>query len=298
MACFHPVSAWRDGSGSVVFVERGDVRASLSLPCGRCIGCRLAYAQAWEVRLMHEAQLYEDNCFITLTYDDGRLPSDGSLHYRDFQLFMKRLRKRYCDRTVRYFVAGEYGDALGRPHFHCALFNVAFRKDRKHWRKTETGFNVYRSAELEELWPLGHSEIGELTPQSANYIARYVVKKVTGDKADEHYRTIDMDTGAVTWRVPEFCRMSLKPGIGARWFERYYRDVFPHDRVVAGGVRKKVPRYYDKLMKRRDAGAVEDVKMDREIRARSRYQDCTPERLAVREVVENARMRYYKRSLK
>lgn len=299
MACYHPVQAYRLGNGDVRMVERGDVRASIMLPCGRCVGCRLDYAASWEVRIMHEAKCWDDNCWITLTYDDEHVPSDGSLQYRrDFQPFMKRLRKRYAPRTVRFFCAGEYGDALGRPHFHVVLFNLAFREDRKYWRTTESGFKVDRSATLESLWKFGHSEVGELTPQSANYVARYVTKKVTGDAASDHYATVDKDTGEITWRVPEFSRMSLRPGIGAKWFEKYHGDVFPHDRVVSRGVKKRVPRYYDKLFKRMDADTLEELKMDRESRARSRFLDNTPERLQVREVVENARLRYYKRGLK
>lgn len=298
VACYAPLQAWRAADGAVVFVERGDILYTMSVPCGRCIGCRLDYAQSWEVRLMHEAQCHDNNCFITLTYSEDRVSRDGSLVYPDFQAFMRRLRKYYRPGKVRFFVAGEYGGDLGRPHFHVALFGVDFRHDRKYWRKTEAGFKVDRSATLERLWPLGHSEIGELTPQSANYIARYIVKKVTGDAADVHYRTVDTDTGELTWRVPEFCHMSLKPGIGAKWFARYCSDVFPHDRVVSRGVKKKVPRYYDKLFKKLKPDVLEQLKEERLIRARTRFEDNTPERLFVREQVEKARLRSFKRGLK
>lgn len=299
MACYKPVGAFRRVDGSVVMVERGDIRASLSLPCGRCVGCRLDYAASWEVRIMHEARCWDENCFFTLTYDDLHVPRDGSLQYRrDFMPFMKRLRKRYAPRTVRFFCAGEYGGELGRPHFHVALFNLDFHEDRKYWRTTPAGFKVDRSATLESLWKFGHSEIGELTPQSANYIARYITKKITGDEAFDHYKTVDKETGEITWKVPELCQMSRRPGIGAKWFEMFHQDVYPHDRVISRGVRKRVPRYYDKLFKRMQPDVLEELKEGRESRARLRYEDNTPERLAVREHVENARLRYYKRGLK
>lgn len=299
MACYRPVQAYRRPDGSVVMVERGNIQASLLLPCGRCVGCRLDYAASWEVRIMHEAKCWEDNCWFTLTYDDAHVPKDGSLQYRaHFMPFMKRLRKRYAPRTIRFFCAGEYGDSLGRPHFHVVLFNFAFRNDRKYWRTTESGFRVDRSATLESLWKFGHSEIGELSPESANYVARYAVKKITGDAADEHYRSVDSETGEITWRVPELCQMSRRPGIGALWFEKFHQDVFPHDRVVSRGVRKRVPRYYDKLFKRMDPATLEDLKEGRGDRARLRFADNTPERLKVREFVESERMRYYKRGLK
>lgn len=248
---------------------------------------------------MHEARCWEDNCVLTLTYDDDHLPSDGSLHYRrDFVPFMKRLRRRFQPRTIRFFCAGEYGDDLGRPHFHVVLFNFAFLNDRTPWAKSKTGYQVWRSVTLESLWKFGNSDIHDLTPEFANYVARYVVKKVTGDKADEHYRTVDVETGEITWKVPELCQMSRRPGIGSRWFERFHQDVFPHDRVVSRGVRKKVPRYYDKLFKKMDPDLLEELKEGRESRARLRFADNTPERLAVREHVENERLRFYKRGLK
>lgn len=299
MPCYHPVSAWRDGSGSVVFVERGDVRASLFLPCTNCIGCRLDYASMWESRIMHEARCWPDNSFVTLTYDDAHVSSDRSLVYSDFQAFMRRLRKRFKDTRIRFFVAGEYGEEFERPHFHMALFNLAFRDDRKYWRKTEAGFRVDRSSTLESLWQFGNSEIGELTSQSANYIARYIVKKVNGDRAFEHYRTLDASTGELTWRVPEFCRMSLRPGIGGTWFEKFGQtDAVAHDRLTRDGVHKKLPRYYDKLQKRLDAVRLEEMKDDRVIRGKRFAADNTDARLAVRELVDKERMKFYKRGIK
>ena len=42
--CFHPLDAWQCSNGDVVFTDnlaRNDVIRRLSLPCGRCVGCRL-----------------------------------------------------------------------------------------------------------------------------------------------------------------------------------------------------------------------------------------------------------------
>lgn len=298
MACYHPIPAWRKASGDVVFVERGDVVSSLSLACGRCIGCRLERARQWSVRVMHEASCWDENCFITLTYDQEHCPSDRSLRYGDFQRFMKRLRKLYRGRTVRFFACGEYGTEFDRPHFHAALFNVDFRSDRYGWRKSESGFRVDRSPALERLWPFGSSEIGELSVQSAAYIARYALKKVTGDLADEHYKAVDVCTGEVTWRAPECVHMSLKPGIGGDWFKKFQGDVYPHDRVVMKGKESKPPRFYDKLLKRVDPGLLEDLQMSRVVEARKRWPDNTDERLKVREAVQNARLYFFRRKVR
>ena len=66
--------------------------------------------------------------------------------------------------------------------------------------------------------------VGDVSFQSAGYVARYSLKKVNGDLAAAHYRRVDPDTGEVFDLVPEFAHMSLKPGIGASWFDRFYGD--------------------------------------------------------------------------
>ena len=300
MACFHPLQAFRVADGSVVFVERGDVVQTLSLPCGRCNGCRLERARQWSVRITHEMMMYpHGSSFVTLTYDDEHLPSDGSLRYGDFQVFARALRKRMKGpffRPLRYFMCGEYGDDEFRPHYHAGLFGVTFREDRRYFRRTDAGFPVYTSSWLRELWPHGNHEIGELTTESAAYMARYTFKKVSGDLADAHYESVDKATGEVVWRVPEFCHMSLKPGIGSRWFDRFHGDVFPHDRVVVGGRVGPVPRYYYTLLKRRDPQMLENVQQERIMAAAERGGvDTTVERLADREKVLEARVSFYKR---
>lgn len=292
VACFHPLPAFRTATGEVIFVERkADVVETLNLPCGRCVGCRLERSRQWSVRIMHESKLYEQSSFVTLTYSEVNNPV--TLKYRDFQAFMHRLRKR-CGPT-RFFMCGEYGDEQRRPHFHAGLFGRGFLEDRKLWRKSAAGFKLYRSATLEALWPLGSVEFGDLTSESAAYMARYTFKKVTGSLADQWYRVVDQDTGEVTQLVPEFCHMSLKPGIGADWFARYWADVYPHDRVVVKGRKSKPPKYYDTLLKRVGPDLLEDVQQQRILDSVDKWPDHTPERLAVREHVTQARVKFFRR---
>lgn len=298
MACFRPVPAWRTASGDVVLVERGDITTSLSLPCGRCDGCLLERARQWSVRLMHESQMHEQCCFVTLTFAPEFLPDVTVNWYRlYFQRFMKRLRKWSAPDKVRFFCAAEYGGDRGRPHFHAALFGVDFRDDRYKWRSTSSGYVVWRSPALERLWSFGSSEIGSLTVESAGYVARYALKKVNGSRARDHYAVVDKSTGEVEWMMPECVHMSLKPGIGAGWFKKFGGDVYPHDRVIVRGVRAKPPRYYDKLLKKVDPVLLEDLQSARVVAARERYSDNTDERLKVRETVLKARTRALKREL-
>ena len=144
---------------------------------------------------------------------------------------MKRLRKTGVE--ARYFHCGEYGDQTGRPHYHACLFGHAF-PDREKWA-VRKGNPVWRSDELERLWPYGNSEIGSLTFESAAYVARYVTKKVTGRDADSHYERLDPSTGELVQIEPEFATMSRRPGIGSGWFEKFGTDVFPSDEVVVNG---------------------------------------------------------------
>lgn len=286
MPCYSPLQAWQRANGDVVFVERGDIQRELSLPCGQCTWCRLQRAHMWSVRCMHEASLHKENAFITLTYDDAYVPDCG-LQYRDFQLFMKRLRKHVGERkNIRFYMCGEYGENFGRPHYHALIFGERFN-DRVFWRTSGSGEKSYRSDVVERLWKLGHSEVGDVTHQSAAYVARYCLKKVTGPNADAHYQG----------RTPEFCRMSLKPGIGRDWYSLYSGDLYPHDFAVANGKELKVPKYYDKILKREDPDMHELVRSERELRGVAAMADNTPARLKVKEEVAKARLRFYQREI-
>lgn len=294
MPCYYPVSAWQLDSGEVVFAERGRVKRPLQLPCGQCIGCRLERSRQWAVRCLHESQMHSRNSFVTLTYDDGHLQSP-SLDYRDFQLFMKRLRDARAPDKVRFFMCGEYGEKSQRPHFHACLFGVSFDDMRPH-SVNSRGDKLYQSAELESIWEKGYAPVGAVTFDSAAYVARYVTKKVTGPHAVDHYRVVDGETGEVWNRVPEFCHMSLKPGIGATWFDKYKSEVFPRDRVVVRGVECKPPRYYSKLAERDAAFDSDGVEFKRYKKAIPHRWDGTPERLAVREKVRKAQIGNLERS--
>lgn len=294
MGCFRPLDATRLESGEISFKARSGQGDAIKLPCGQCIGCRIDRSRMWAVRCMHEASLHEENCFITLTYADEHLPKDGSLDYVDFQKFMKRLRKSAGQ--LRFYMCGEYGEMHWRPHFHAILFGYQFG-DRKVWMRTGSGEMIYRSEQLERLWPFGHSSIGDVTLKSAGYVARYVMKKITGDLAESHYERITSDGEVVKLR-PEFNRMSLKPGIGQKWFDKFYSDVYPGDAVVLEGGRKmRPPRFYDVKYDAIEPYQFEAVKQDRILRAMAKASEYTPDRLAVAEEVLDSRIKLLKRSL-
>ncbi|AXL15186.1 replication initiator protein [Microviridae sp.] len=304
MPCYHPITAYKAANQTkLVFSDtrsvknRGiDVSHSLQIPCGQCIGCRLEKSRQWAMRCMHEAQMHENNCFITLTYDDKHLPSDQSLHHRDFQLFIKRMRKRYPTSTIRYYMAGEYGENFGRPHYHACIFGFDFH-DKKLWKRTSSGSFIYRSDDLETLWPFGYSSIGDVNFESAAYVARYIMKKQTGKEAHKHYQYTSLETGEIIQMQSEYNKMSLKPGIGAEWYKKYRSDVYPHDYVIVRGKKVRPPKFYDKKYKTDYPYEYDELLYKREQRAKLNLEDNTWERLAVKEQVTQAKLQKLKRTL-
>lgn len=245
---------------------------------------------------MHEAKLYEHNSFITLTYDEANLPADASLHYEDFQKFLKRLRKRFHPTKIRFYMCGEYGENMGRPHYHACLFNTHFR-DKLYFKK-QSDFTLYTSRTLEQLWPLGFSLIGDVTFESAAYVARYCTKIITGQPAADHYSIVNRLTGEIHQRTPEFARMSLKPGIGGDWIKKYLTDVYPRDEVIVNHKPAKPPRYYDIILERVDKNdTLSWIRYQREKRAQRHATENLRDRLAVKEFIAHARLSLKKRTL-
>ncbi|QXP44269.1 MAG: replication initiator protein [Arizlama microvirus] len=289
MPCYKPLSGFYSeifnpsGKRSIVFdVRKANVTMPVQVPCGQCIGCRLERSRQWAVRCVHEASLYADNCFITLTFRDEFIPVNSSLVKRDFVLFMKRLRKRYGSK-IRFFHCGEYGERLKRPHHHACIFNFDF-PDKVLWTE-RSGVRLYRSASLEQLWPYGFCTVGAVNFESAAYVARYVTKKITGDMADKHYGD----------RVPEYVTMSRRPGIAYDWFVKYKTDVYPSDFVVIrGGIKCKPPRYYDNKYDLTDPSECGMLKIIRQRKALA-SPDNRPYRLNARRRVQEANFQKLKR---
>ncbi len=252
--------------------------------------------------------MHASNCFITLTYAPEfiREAKDLSLNYEHFQLFMKRLRKRFTGKTIRFYMAGEYGELRDRPHFHACIFGLDF-EDKKFLKRTETGSILYTSKILEELWPYGYSSIGDVNFESAAYVARYIMKKVNGKPRlnedgsftdpEQHYEYCDLETGELIKRNPEFNKMSLKPGIGQAWFDKFMSDVYTTDSVVVRGKKCRPPRFYDNKFKELFPEQFDGIQFAREQEGRSHFEDNTLERLAVKEKVALAKLSLLKRKI-
>jgi len=219
-----------------IVIKPGNTLLGGPVPCGQCIECRLKRSREWALRCMHEASLYPaGSSFVTLTFSDEYLAPGGRLDREDFVKFMKRVRKRFG--PTRHFAAGEYGEDNGRPHYHALLFGLVF-PDRVDW-SSRKGIPVFRSGILEDLWPFGRSEIGSVTFESAQYVAKYCLKDTDGS-------------------------ISLKSrGLGRGWLEKFRGEVYRDDGVLRDGVLITPPRFYDKKESELDLARLEVVKARR-----------------------------------
>lgn len=220
----------------------------------------------WETRMIHEMHYHKESCFLTLTYDDDHLPEDRSLSRYDLSCFFKRLRKAYPAKNIRYVAAGEYGTRLGRPHYHVILFGLAFddllplalgngRGDDRRAFKTK----LFKSQALTDIWGLGFTSVGDASPRSFRYVAKYTVKKSHGNASALEY--VNLATGEIHQRIDEFIQPSL--GIGKQFFMDHYKQLYEHDGVVIDGYKRPLPRYYDKLYEKINPQHLMEVKAKR-----------------------------------
>lgn len=323
MTCFTPLSAYRStkknptGKYSLIFPKKNEVLRfgeAVQVACGQCIGCRLDYSREWMFRCVQEAKEHEYNSFITLTYNDKNLPTDNSLNKRHWQKFMKRLRKRVekvarfkgCEhKRIRYYHAGEYGERFSRPHYHALLFGLDFG-DKVRCGTSPLGDPLFTSAALEDIWGKGFVSTGPVNWNTAAYVARYVLKKVTGDVAEAHYQTIDWATGEFKQKQQEYVTMSRggsvegPAAIGYKYYEKNKDRIYPLDYVnyhnKEAYYEMRVPKFYDGLLELDRPDLYEKIKKARKEKAIA-SKDNTEDRLRQRREVKERQAGMLKRKL-
>lgn len=299
MGCEFPVKGYRSaekGPSGKLLITFNPLKAInsqtwLQMPCNNCMGCRLERARQWAVRMRHESKLYDDNCFITLTYDNENVPEDFSVKLHHWQLFMKRLRKSLPQR-IRFFACGEYGDENLRPHYHAIIFNHDF-KDKKLHSYNKQKQPIYTSENLLSIWQMGHVTTQDVTFKSCSYVARYVTKKINGPSGPDHYSRVSPVDGKLYNVKPEFAVMSRRPGIGARYVEQFKSDFYPSGYLIVDGRKHSPPQYYINQLSEEEK---ESLKRGRN--HRSIYDpENTMERKLSRSAVLAARVSQLKRKL-
>lgn len=202
----------------------------LTVPCGKCIFCRIQKRKEWTIRLLHEKEAHDDSIFITLTYSDSNVPDNLSLDKRHAQLFIKRLRKCLNRQGIKYFLCGEYGDKTARPHYHAILFGVSF-KDKQS---------------IMDCWPFAdwsvstirNKSFGLVTADSIRYVAQYIDKKFSGEMAEHEY--------TAKKRSPVFRLCSL--GLGSGYCDNFGAELIQNGYLTVNGVKHSIPRYYLRRM--------------------------------------------------
>lgn len=216
----------------------------INLPCKKCVGCRSDNAKMWMLRSCNEMQMHDKSAFITLTYDNQSevVQRDplciASLRYKHFQLFMKRLRKKFPGREISYIVAGEYGKD-GRAHWHAILFGINFDEDRE-LVYTSKGYKHYFSQTLQDCWstydtdlkcfiPIGFIDLADADTDCCAYVSQYVLKKLPiGQKEHiiDHYvdQYGELQPIGLVDVCPPMIHTSRNPSIGKRWFDKYGKN--------------------------------------------------------------------------
>ena len=256
-----------------------------AIPCGHCWACKLNYSAQWATRIMYECKCSEHNYFITFTYDELNIPIPESSEYEgnkyyndgtwtgsllpsDIDKFLNSLRKyfeRKGHKGIKYFYAGEYGETTKRPHYHMILMNCPLdlkefydfhidSRKKLHWK----------SHEIERFWKEGIIDVGEVEFASAAYVARYCMKKIT-DSTD---KSIYWSQG----KMPEFVRMSRRPGIGSDYFNQNVDKIYKTDELIVKNfhgesITVKPPKAWDRKFKELYPEAYEQLKESRKAAA-------------------------------
>lgn len=268
----------------------------IQVPCNHCWSCQLKYSAEWATRIMKESEKYDNNYYITLTYDPEHVPiasetsweqydpdpddphggkiktiqvreNDGTWPYTlnpsDMDTFLNTLRKNFERRGykgIKYFYCGEYGTKNQRPHYHIILMNCPLEEASFYEPEIDENWKAHwKSKELDRLWGKGIVDVAELEWSCAAYVARYCTKKLdlSGDK------TVYLENG----RFPEFIRMSKS--IGMDYFNDHYKEIYKNDELImktikgnAGSI--KPPRAWDRKLKEIDPKLYNIIKKSRE----------------------------------
>lgn len=296
MPCYHPLMAMKYGKDIKIigshyvnidqdvppYLEKywnghspGERGEYLKLPCGQCIGCRLDYARQWSNRLVMESLEHpeESNWFLTFTYDDDHLPFSETtgiptLRPQDMTNALKRLRKHfeyyYGMHGIRYYLCGEYGDHTARPHYHACVFGLHCDSGKVVGHNGQ-GHPFFDAPEIRKCWtdeygqPIGVMAIGRFNWQTANYTARYVTKKLKGEKSEDYQRA---------GIEPVYCRMSRRPGIALNYFNNNWVDIYRDDNIVLPANESnpnvcKPPKYFDNKLADIDEELFNKIKAQR-----------------------------------
>ena len=314
MGCTSPLRVWHSkevnestGKRGITFSDSYAYEKDMpfEIACKQCNSCLRDRSGNWGLRLYGESMQYDNNHFLTLTFDEENLhkrENPLSVDKRDMQLFNKRLRKSIASENphdkienpeefkswnkahkLKFYQIWEYGELNNRPHYHSLLFNVPYFDDLVLYSQGKNGDNLYKSEKLAKLWPHGQCAIGEVNMDTIGYTTNYVVNNKSGEGAEEYYSRTDLETGEV-YQV-EKQGSSMSKGLGNQFYEDFRNDMYPKDFITLSGRKTKLPKYYDLLEELADPIRFDEIKEKRLESAMKFKNDDTPERRKVKEKV-------------
>lgn len=257
--CTRELTAFRNPSGGrPIFGWEGHKTGlpELKLPCGKCPECIKDHYTSWATRGSRELLQWDSTVFLTLTYNDEKLPEHGSLRKKDVQDFIKRVKKKFHsskENPIRQIYCGEYGTITQRPHYHAILFNCDFADKARH-RRSDQGKQIYTSETLTALWGKGHCEFGYAEPGSIAYLFKYILKKKS---RKEKEKPLEIVRDGIIYLVEhEFIEASRNPGIGA-WMRG--TTSIKKGYLTVSGVKKKLPKYYMEWLRVNDPDTFDHI---------------------------------------
>lgn len=203
MKCLYPV------------IVRNGIQMDI-VPCGRCIVCKENNIRQWFVRIMCEVGYCDYAKFLTLTYDEEH--NTNTLAHKDFQDYVKRVRKALGVIKLKYYMCGEYGELKGRPHYHAIMLVYG------DIGKTDLS-KVFR-----ENWKMGYVQVGTVTPRSVRYCLDYMQKL----KKLEY----------LSYQVKPYQKMSQ--GLGLCYLQENEEQISELKYLAYKNVKYDVPRYFKK----------------------------------------------------
>ena len=266
MKCLFPLSGLRskkinDATGNRPVVlslapKDGFVDQKLSLPCNKCLHCRINRTREFAIRSHHESLVgpsgpisQDNNHFVLLTYNDKNLPKHGALQASDVKKFLDRIRADCAWRGLpspRTFGCGEYGSKTQRPHYHINIFNLKL-SDITYLKNLKQN-KLYTSTYLTEKWKLGAVTLSPFSHLTAQYTAKYIVKALWADDPPEGDTRVE-----APFPLPSQGRVatSTQPGLGAFFLDRYAQEIVNLGAIEIDGALAPIPTYYKKRLQKK-----------------------------------------------
>lgn len=205
--------------------------------CGKCVHCRKKRGYELACKCVLHSSLYQQNSFLTLTYDEKKEGYHNDFNYPDIQKFKKRVRqfcKRNYGKKIEIFNVHEYGKN-GKKHWHLILFGHDFSHDPKP-NLARTLFTVhgdhriYTSLRLTQLWPHGFNTIGSVEIASAMYQTQYMEKDLINGNSRNSKKS-----------------HSKHAGIGKPYFLKNYAQILKLGYIPINGGKLPIPRSFIKI---------------------------------------------------